>query len=48
MPLASDALPSTPPVISDFAINIDHPIVTNQLSLYFIDSGHVGTGEIMK
>jgi hypothetical protein len=47
MPLASDALPSTPPVISDFAINIDYPIITNQLRLYFIDSGNVGTREII-
>jgi hypothetical protein len=35
-PLASDALPSTPPVISDFAIN--------QLRFYFDDPNNTATG----
>jgi hypothetical protein len=41
--LTSDALPSTPPIISDFAINNDFPI-SNQLRFYFIDPNNSITG----
>ena len=41
--LTSDALPSTPPIISDFAINNDFPI-SDQFYILLIDPNNTVTG----